>query len=57
MSLSTKMGPGGNTTSNTSPYSYNKYKPGTGVGASSIAIRRAKNRVAAGCIYFLIKKM
>jgi hypothetical protein len=31
-------------------YLYNKYKPGTGgVGASSIATRRAKNRLATVC--------
>jgi hypothetical protein len=47
---STKMGPGGNTTCNNSTYLYNKYKPGTGgVGASTIANRRAKNRLATVC--------
>jgi len=44
---STKMNPGGNSLCNKSTYLYNKYKPGTGgVGASSIANRRAKNRLA-----------
>jgi len=47
---STKMGPGGNITCNSSTYLYNKYKPGTGgVGASSTANRRAKNRLATVC--------
>jgi hypothetical protein len=35
---------------NSSTYLYNKYKPGTGgVGASSTAVRRAKNRLATVC--------
>jgi len=47
---STKMGPGGNITCNSSTYIYNKWKPGSGgVGASSIANRRAKNRLASVC--------
>jgi uncharacterized repeat protein (TIGR02543 family) len=47
---STKMTPGGNITCNSATYLYNKYKPGTGgVGASSIANRRAKNRLATVC--------
>jgi len=47
---STKMAPGGNTTCNSSTDLYNKYKPGGGgVGASSIANRRAKNRLASVC--------
>jgi hypothetical protein len=47
---STKMGPGGNITCNGPTYIYNKYKPGGGgVGASSIANRRAKNRLATIC--------
>jgi hypothetical protein len=47
---STKMGPGGNITCNSATDLYNKYKPGTGgVGASSIANRRAKNRLATVC--------
>jgi hypothetical protein len=47
---STKFSPGGNTTCNTYQYLYNKYKPGQGgVGASSIANRRAKNRHATIC--------
>ena len=47
---STKMAPGGNITCNSSTYIYNKYKPGSGgVGASSIANRRAKNRLATVC--------
>jgi hypothetical protein len=47
---STKMNPGGNITCNKSNYLYNKFKPGVGgVGASSVAIRRAKNRLATVC--------
>ena len=47
---STKMNPGGNVTCNSSTYLYNKYKPGQGgVGASSTANRRAKNRLATIC--------
>ena len=47
---STKMAPGGNVTCNSSTYLYNKFKPGQGgVGASSIANRRAKNRLATVC--------
>ena len=47
---STKMGPGGNITCNSSTDLYNKYKPGGGgVGASSTANRRAKNRLASVC--------
>ena len=47
---STKMAPGGNTTCNGPTYIYNKFKPGGGgVGASSIANRRAKNRLATIC--------
>jgi hypothetical protein len=46
----TKFAAGGNITTNTHQYLYNKYKPGTGgVGASSIANRRAKNRHATIC--------
>ena len=47
---STKFAPGGNITCNNSTYLYNKYKPGVGgVGASSVATRRAKNRLATVC--------
>ena len=47
---STKMNPGGNITCNGNVYLYNKYKPGLGgVGASSTANRRAKNRAASVC--------
>ena len=47
---STKFNPGGNITCNSSTYLYNKFKPGTGgVGASSTANRRAKNRLATVC--------
>lgn len=47
---STKFSPGGNVVCNTYQYLYNKYSPGqSGVGASSIANRRAKNRLASVC--------
>jgi hypothetical protein len=47
---STKFAAGGNIICNKSTYLYNKYKPGIGgVGASSIANRRAKNRLASVC--------
>ena len=47
---STKMAAGGNIGTNHPTYLYNKYKPGTGgVGASNIANRRAKNRLATVC--------
>ena len=42
---STKMGPGGNSTTNGSNYFFNKYNGG-GIGASTISNRRAKNRFA-----------
>lgn len=47
---STKMGAGGNATTNTYQNVFNKYKPGQGgIGASSIATRRAKSRLATVC--------
>lgn len=47
---STKFAAGGNITCNSPQYIYNKYKPGTcGIGASNIANRRAKNRLATIC--------
>jgi len=47
---STKFAAGGNITCNRETYLYNKYKPGGGgVGASSVANRRAKNRLATVC--------
>lgn len=47
---STKFAAGGNISTNSSTYLYNKYKPGVnGVGASTIANRRAKNRLASVC--------
>jgi hypothetical protein len=47
---STKFAAGGNTTCNQYQYLYNKFKPGQGgVGASNIANRRAKNRMASVC--------
>jgi len=46
----TKFAAGGNLTTNSATYLYNKYTPGSnGVGASSIANRRAKNRLATVC--------
>jgi len=47
---STRMGPGLNANSNQPTDLNNKYSPGGGgVGASSIANRRAKNRLATNC--------
>ena len=47
---STKMNPGGNITCNSATYLYNKYTPGaSGIGASSMSNRRAKNRSATVC--------
>jgi hypothetical protein len=47
---STKFAPGGNSIINQPNEFWNKYKPGTGgVGATSIATRRAKNRHATIC--------
>lgn len=47
---STKFAAGGNITTNAHTYLYNKYTPGSGgVGASSVANRRAKNRLATVC--------
>ena len=48
MSRSTKMGAGGNITTNGNTYNFNKYTSG-GIGASSIATRNAKNRLASFC--------
>lgn len=46
---STKMTPGGNITCNQPTTLWNKYTPGAGVGASSVASRRAKMRLATSC--------
>jgi len=46
---STKMTPGGNITCNQPGDIWNKYTPGAGVGASSVASRRAKMRLATSC--------
>lgn len=47
---STKFAAGGNITTNTPQYIYNKYHVNNnGIGANSIANRRAKNRLAAIC--------
>lgn len=47
---STRMAPGGNIMCNTTTLNENQYKPGGGgVGASSIATRRAKMRLATVC--------
>jgi hypothetical protein len=47
---STKFNPGGNVYCNAPTTLFNKYKPGFGgVGASTIANRRAKNRLASIC--------
>lgn len=49
MSLSTKMGPGGNITTNGNNYIFNKYTGQDGIGGSSIANRNAKDRLASFC--------
>jgi hypothetical protein len=47
---STQFTAGGTSICNSPQYIYNKYKPGnSGVGANSIANRRAKNRKATIC--------
>lgn len=47
---STKFAAGGNATTNTHQYIYNKYHVNNnGIGANTIANRRAKNRLAAVC--------
>lgn len=47
---STKFNPGGNLYCNKSHNLFNKFKPGiSGVGATSLSNRRAKNRLAANC--------
>ena len=46
---STKMGAGGNTTCNQPSDIWNKYIPGAGVGATTIAIRRFKTIRATSC--------
>jgi hypothetical protein len=43
------MGPGGNTTCNQPSDIWNKYVPGAGVGATTIAIRRFKTIRATSC--------
>jgi hypothetical protein len=46
----TLFGAGSNSTVNSSGYNYNKYTPGgSGIGATSISTRRAKNRLATVC--------
>ena len=47
---STMFAPGGNKITNTPQNIYNKYQAGnSGIGATSIATRRAKNRLASTC--------
>jgi hypothetical protein len=46
---STKMTPGGNVTCNHPTDLWNKYVPGSGVGGSSVATRRAKLIKATTC--------
>jgi hypothetical protein len=46
---STQFAPGGNIICNKPTYLWNKYTPGAGVGASSIATRRAKMINATSC--------
>jgi surface protein len=47
--LGTMMNPGGTVITNVKTNLYNEYKPGGGVGASSVSNRRAKNRFATIC--------
>ncbi len=48
---STKMAPGGNATCNTHQWTENQYRPGgSGIGATSVALRRHKNRRATVCL-------
>lgn len=50
LNKSTKMAPGGNTICNHPSDLENKYIPGSGVGASPVAIRRLKkNRASFNC--------
>jgi hypothetical protein len=46
---STLFAPGGNTTCNQTTNIWNKYTPGSGVGAVSPSTRRAKMRIATSC--------
>jgi hypothetical protein len=47
---STRFAAGGTAVTNTNQYIYNKYQSGnSGIGGSSIAVRRAKNRLATVC--------
>lgn len=47
---STRFTAGGDINTNSPTYIYNKFKPGQGgIGASSVANRRAKNRLATVC--------
>ena len=48
MSRCTKMGPGGNITTNVTNYIFNRYS-GQGIGRSTIAIRNLKNKSARVC--------
>ena len=47
--ISTKMAPGGNTICNQPTVIWNKYVPGSGVGASTVANRRLKTIRASSC--------
>jgi hypothetical protein len=49
MSKSTKMNAGGNIVTNNGNSNYNKYIPGSGVGAQPIALMRAKRRLSLLC--------
>ena len=46
---STQFTPGGNTICNQPTYLYNRYIPGSGVGASNISVRRHKKILASNC--------
>ena len=47
--LGTMMNPVGNINTNVKTHLYNEYKPGSGIGASNVSNRRAKNRFATIC--------
>jgi len=49
MSKSTKMNAGGNITTNSSRYSYNKYISGSGVGAQTVSNHTAKRKLSSIC--------
>ena len=49
MSRSTKLGPGGNSITNASNYTFNKFKGQKGIGATSTSNYYAVKRLASFC--------